>query len=83
MAHYLITQRHPEDGTLEQDIYEALTWQEALGMAQLGWVLEPGVITLEAALAGLASEGYTVMIGIVESYITYDHKTKIQLKAAV
>lgn len=77
---YLITQRHPEDGTLEQELYEAETWQEALGMAQLGWVLEPHVLTFEQAIVALATEGWTVMMRVVESYIDYHGKTKIQLK---
>lgn len=84
MTHFLITQRHPEDGTIEQEIYEADTWQSALGMAQLGWCLDPaGAAKLETAIGHLAAEGYTVMIGIVETYQTYDSKTKIQLKPAV
>lgn len=80
---YLITQRHPEDGTLEQELYEAGTWQEALTMAQLGWVLEPGVVTFHAAIVALATEGWSVMMRIVESYTDYHGNTKIRLKEII
>lgn len=81
--HYLITQIHAEDGTIEQNIYEASTWQEAFGMAQLGWAIESGVVTLAAAEEQCRENGTMVVVGVVESYVDYHGATKIQLKEAV
>lgn len=84
MAHYLIVQVHEEDLTVQTDLVEADTWQVALGMVGLGWAIESnsGIVTIEAAKAELRSQGTVVQLGIVESYQSYDHKTKIQLKEA-
>lgn len=82
MPHFLITQRHDEDGSLEQELFESDTWQVALGMAQLGWALE-NAPTLSLVLTALRLEGYTVLIKQVESYKDYKGATKIQLKEVV
>lgn len=78
--HFLITQLHEEDNTLQNDIVEAETWQAALGMVGLGWAVEQGGITKEDALNSCKAEGTWVMIGLVEAYNDYKGVTKIQLK---
>ena len=79
MPHFLITQSHEEDGTLEQELFEADTWQVALGMAQLGWALEKGS-SYDSVRATCIADGYRVLISQVESYNDYKGVTKIQLK---
>lgn len=82
MPHYLITQVHTEDLAIEQEIFEADTWQVAMGMAGLGWAVEPnsGIITLEAAKAEVRSQGTMLQVLLLETYTDYKGEKKVQCK---
>lgn len=83
MPHFLITQVHDEDLSIDQSLLEADTWQVALAMAGLGWTIEHGNVSYEGARADARTNGILLTILLLEPYLTYKNETKIQAKVAV